>query len=65
GFQPCILTNSCFHDGAGRFRRAKLLAELRKHFPLFLESCRLGMNKPHSQIYSHILEVLRLKPQEV
>ncbi|NWI74065.1 HYES hydrolase, partial [Dryoscopus gambensis] len=65
GFRTCVLTNSWVDDGDGRALTAALLQRLRRHFDLVLESCRLGMRKPEPRIYSHALEALRARPQEV
>ncbi|NWS86932.1 HYES hydrolase, partial [Toxostoma redivivum] len=65
GFRTCILTNSWLDDGAGRGFVAALLARLRIHFDLVLESCRIGAAKPDPGIYRHALEALQARPDEV
>ncbi|NXM65789.1 HYES hydrolase, partial [Serilophus lunatus] len=65
GFRICILTNSWLDDSPGRLRTAQLMDQLRRHFHLVLESCRIGMSKPDPKIYVHALEVLQAKPKEV
>ncbi|XP_056371768.1 bifunctional epoxide hydrolase 2 [Oenanthe melanoleuca] len=65
GFRTCILTNNWVDDSPGRFLTAALLARLRSHFDLVLESCRIGIAKPDPGIYSYALEALRAQPQEV
>ncbi|NWV21955.1 HYES hydrolase, partial [Origma solitaria] len=64
GFKTCVLTNSWVDDGDGRFLTAALLARLRRHFDLVLESCRIGMLKPDPRIYSYALEALQAQPRE-
>ncbi|NXY92522.1 HYES hydrolase, partial [Alcedo cyanopectus] len=65
GFKTCVLTNNWVDDGGERVLMATLLTQLRRHFDLVLESCRVGMQKPDPRIYSHALEKLKAKPQEV
>ncbi|NWU21671.1 HYES hydrolase, partial [Dyaphorophyia castanea] len=65
GFLTCVLTNSWVDDSDGRSWKAELLEKLRLHFHLVLESCRVGMSKPDPGIYSHALEALGVRPQEV
>ncbi|NXS12576.1 HYES hydrolase, partial [Neodrepanis coruscans] len=65
GFQTCILTNNWLDDGPGRLRTAQLLDQLRRHFHVLLESCRIGRRKPEPQIYSHALQVLQARPEQV
>ncbi|NXG61008.1 HYES hydrolase, partial [Hemiprocne comata] len=65
GFKTCVFTNNWVDDSAGRLFTATLMTLLRRHFDLVLESCRLRMQKPDPQIYTHALDVLQAKPQEV
>ncbi|NWV46741.1 HYES hydrolase, partial [Daphoenositta chrysoptera] len=64
GFKTCVLTNNWVDDSDGRSLTAALLERLRGHFDLVLESCRIGMQKPDTRIYSHALDALRAQPQE-
>ncbi|NXD04373.1 HYES hydrolase, partial [Certhia familiaris] len=65
GFLTGILTNSWLDDGSGRSLTAALLQRIRPHMDLVLESCRIGISKPDPGIYSHALEALQARPQEV
>ncbi|NXC65324.1 HYES hydrolase, partial [Aleadryas rufinucha] len=65
GFRTCVLTDSWVDDSDGRSLAAALLERLRRRFDLVLESCRVGMRKPDPRIYSHALEALRARPEEV
>ncbi|NXR64079.1 HYES hydrolase, partial [Rhadina sibilatrix] len=65
GFLTCVLSHSWLDDGPGRLLRAQLLQLLRRRFHLVLESCRLGSSKPQLDIFSHLLQELRVQPQEV
>ncbi|XP_010133588.1 PREDICTED: bifunctional epoxide hydrolase 2, partial [Buceros rhinoceros silvestris] len=65
GFKTCVLTNNWVDDSAGRLFTATLMNLLRRHFDLVIESCRLGVQKPDPEIYTHTLGVLQMKPQEV
>ncbi|NXH36646.1 HYES hydrolase, partial [Myiagra hebetior] len=65
GFRTCVLTNNWVDDSDGRSVMAAMLERLRRHFDLVLESCRLGIPKPDPRIYSHALEALRARPEEV
>ncbi|KFQ17839.1 Bifunctional epoxide hydrolase 2, partial [Merops nubicus] len=61
GFKTCVLTNNWVDDSGGRLPTALL----HRHFDLVLESCRLGVQKPHPNLYTHALDALQAKPQEV
>ncbi|NWI06164.1 HYES hydrolase, partial [Tichodroma muraria] len=65
GFLTCVLANTWVDDSSERSLTAALFQELRLHFDLVLESCRIGMRKPDPGIYSYALEALRARPQEV
>ncbi|NXL88563.1 HYES hydrolase, partial [Alectura lathami] len=65
GFKTCVFTNNWVDDSAGRLFTASLLAVLRRHFDLLIESCRLGLLKPDPSIYTYALEALQARPQEV
>ncbi|NWX20019.1 HYES hydrolase, partial [Aegotheles bennettii] len=65
GFKTCVFTNNWVDDSAGRLFTATLMDLLRRHFDLVIESCRLGAQKPDPEIYTHALDVLQAKPQEV
>ncbi|NXL68770.1 HYES hydrolase, partial [Chordeiles acutipennis] len=65
GFKTCVLTNNWVDDSAGRLFTATLMNLLHRHFDLVIESCRLGVQKPDPRIYTHALDALQAKPQEV
>ncbi|NXV84218.1 HYES hydrolase, partial [Atlantisia rogersi] len=65
GFKTCVLTNNWVDDSGGRLFTATLMNLLHRHFDLVLESCRLGVQKPHPEIYTYALDALQAKPQEV
>ncbi|NXG44352.1 HYES hydrolase, partial [Psilopogon haemacephalus] len=65
GFKTCVFTNNWVDDSSGRLSTATLMNLLHRHFDLVIESCRLGAQKPEPRIYSHALEALQAKPQEV
>ncbi|XP_010163548.1 bifunctional epoxide hydrolase 2, partial [Antrostomus carolinensis] len=65
GFKTCVLTNNWVDDSSGRLFTATLMNLLHRHFDLVLESCRLGVQKPDPKIYTHALDALQAKPQEV
>ncbi|NXX86589.1 HYES hydrolase, partial [Urocolius indicus] len=65
GFKTCVFTNNWVDDSTGRLFTATLMTLLRRHFDLVIESCRVGMQKPHAEMYTHALDVLQAKPQEV
>ncbi|XP_061845802.1 bifunctional epoxide hydrolase 2 [Colius striatus] len=65
GFKTCVLTNNWVDDSTGRLFTATLMTLLRRHFDLVIESCRVGVQKPHLEMYTHALDVLQAKPQEV
>ncbi|NXW52583.1 HYES hydrolase, partial [Nyctiprogne leucopyga] len=65
GFKTCVLTNNWVDDSAGRLFTATLMNLLHRHFDLVIESCRLGVQKPDPKIYTHALDALQAKPQEV
>ncbi|NXT99643.1 HYES hydrolase, partial [Buphagus erythrorhynchus] len=65
GFKTCVLTNNWVDDSSERLLTAALLARLRGHFDLVLESCRIGIAKPDPGIYSYALEALQAQPHEV
>ncbi|NXT25436.1 HYES hydrolase, partial [Syrrhaptes paradoxus] len=65
GFKTCVFTNNWVDDSGGRLFTATLMTLLRRHFDLVIESCRLRAQKPDPEIYTHALDVLQAKPQEV
>ncbi|NXP44207.1 HYES hydrolase, partial [Heliornis fulica] len=65
GFKTCVLTNNWADDSAGRLFTATLMNVLRRPFELVIESCQLGVQKPDPKIYTHALDALRARPQEV
>ncbi|XP_059693260.1 bifunctional epoxide hydrolase 2 isoform X2 [Haemorhous mexicanus] len=65
GFQTCVLTNTWVDDTPWRSLTAALQEQLRSHFRLALESCRIGAATPDPAAFSRALEALRARPQEV
>ncbi|NXQ14737.1 HYES hydrolase, partial [Peucedramus taeniatus] len=65
GFKTCVLTNTWVDDTPWRSLTAALQEQLRRHFDLVVESCRVGVAKPDPGIYCHALEALQARPQEV
>ncbi|XP_069053735.1 bifunctional epoxide hydrolase 2 [Lepisosteus oculatus] len=65
GFTTCVLTNNWVDDSSQRGGMARTLTALSGHFDLIVESCRVGMRKPETSIYSFTLDRLQSKPQEV
>ncbi|XP_064267573.1 bifunctional epoxide hydrolase 2 isoform X2 [Passer domesticus] len=65
GFKTCVLTNTWVDDTSWRSLTAALQEQLRRHFDLVLESCRIGMAKPEPGVFSYALEALQARPQEV
>ncbi|XP_035887951.1 bifunctional epoxide hydrolase 2 isoform X1 [Phyllostomus discolor] len=65
GLTTCILTNNWLDDSTQRSCWAQLMCELKTHFDLLIESCRIGMAKPDPQIYKFVLDTLKASPNEV
>ncbi|NWY99062.1 HYES hydrolase, partial [Loxia curvirostra] len=65
GFQTCVLTNTWVDDSPWRSLTAALQEQLRSHFQVVLESCRIGAATPDPAAFSCALEALRARPQEV
>lgn len=65
GLTTCILTNNWLDDSTQRSCWAQLTCELKPHFDLLIESCRIGMAKPDPQIYKFVLDTLKASPNEV
>ncbi|XP_036898135.1 bifunctional epoxide hydrolase 2 isoform X1 [Sturnira hondurensis] len=65
GLTTCILTNNWLDDGTQRNQWTQLISELKPHFDLLIESCRIGMAKPDLQIYKFVLDTLKASPNEV
>lgn len=65
GLTTCILTNNWLDDSTQRSCWAQLLCELKPHFDLLIESCRIGMAKPDPQLYKFVLDTLKARPNEV
>ncbi|KAM8953292.1 bifunctional epoxide hydrolase 2 [Pelodytes ibericus] len=64
GFKTCVLTNNWVDDSANRSLSAEIISSLHRHFDLVIESCRIGMRKPETQIYEYALRKLQAKPDE-
>ncbi|NP_001087143.1 epoxide hydrolase 2, cytoplasmic L homeolog [Xenopus laevis] len=64
GFKTCVLTNNWIDDSPQRSLSAEVLSSLSRHFDLVVESCRIGMRKPETQIYEYALKLLHAKPKE-
>ncbi|XP_024424640.2 bifunctional epoxide hydrolase 2 [Desmodus rotundus] len=65
GLTTCILTNNWLDDSTQRGCGAQLMCELKPHFDLLIESCRIGMAKPDPEIYKFVLGTLKASPNEV
>ncbi|NWU04744.1 HYES hydrolase, partial [Urocynchramus pylzowi] len=65
GFRTGVLANTWVDDTSGRSRTAALQEQLRSHFDLVVESCRVGAAEPDPGIFSYALEELQARPQEV
>ncbi|KAM5308201.1 bifunctional epoxide hydrolase 2 [Glossophaga mutica] len=65
GLTTCILTNNWLDDSTQRSCWTQLMCELKPHFDLLIESCRIGMAKPDPQIYKFVLDTLKASPSEV
>ncbi|XP_044145429.1 bifunctional epoxide hydrolase 2 [Bufo gargarizans] len=64
GFKTCVLTNNWVDDSPNRQSTAEMFIFLKHHFDLVIESCRIGMRKPETQIYEYALKALKAEPQE-
>ncbi|MBN3294482.1 HYES hydrolase, partial [Polypterus senegalus] len=65
GFKTCILTNNWVDDTDHKDVQAQLLCTLQQHFDLIVESCRVGLRKPQSDIYTLALAKLNATPEQV
>uniref|UniRef100_A0A914E9V5 Uncharacterized protein n=1 Tax=Acrobeloides nanus TaxID=290746 RepID=A0A914E9V5_9BILA len=61
GLTVVVLTNNFYHD---KTKTGKTTSLDEKHFHAIFESCKLGMRKPDCKIYQHVLDELKVKPEE-
>uniref|UniRef100_A0A914CDD5 Uncharacterized protein n=1 Tax=Acrobeloides nanus TaxID=290746 RepID=A0A914CDD5_9BILA len=61
GYIIAVLTNNYWIDKA---KTGKTTPLDEKHFDAIFESCKLGMRKPNPNIYQHVLNELKLEPEE-
>ncbi|TRY83547.1 hypothetical protein DNTS_016257 [Danionella cerebrum] len=64
GIATAVLTNIWVDDTAERYRFARILTVLEKHFDLVLRSCHDGARIPESEIFNTALKKLAVEPQE-
>ncbi|XP_076453379.1 acyl-CoA dehydrogenase family member 10-like [Babylonia areolata] len=61
GLKTALLTNNWYTDEA---KSESLVPFSQALFDVVTESCRVGVRKPHPDIYRHCLESLQVAPQE-